>query len=126
MSSKELQQKMIAAVHAYVRALNAGDLDAIVALYAEDATVEDPVASPLKRGRAAIRDFYAASTALRLEVALEGEIRVAGRECAFAFSVSFTHEGQPTTIRPIDTFEFDEAGRILRMRAYFGAPNIHR
>ena len=36
-------ETMEAAVHAYVRALNASDLDAIVALYAEDATVEDPV-----------------------------------------------------------------------------------
>jgi ketosteroid isomerase-like protein len=36
---------MTAAVHAYVAALNAGDLDAIVALYADDASVEDPVGS---------------------------------------------------------------------------------
>lgn len=119
------QQQMIDTVHAYVRALNAGDLDAIVALYAEGATVEDPVGSPPKVGHAAIRDFYAISTSIKIVMALEGEIRVAANACAFAFSVSFTHAGKPTTIRPIDVFEFDAAGRISSMRAYFSAPNIH-
>lgn len=119
------QQQIIDVVHAYVHALNAGDLDAIVALYAEGGTVEDPVGSPPKVGRAAIRDFYAVTAAMKIVVALEGEIRVARRVCAFAFSVSFTHEGRATTIRPIDVFEFDEAGRIASMRAYFGASNFH-
>lgn len=38
-----------AVVHAYVAALNAGDLEAIVALYADDASVEDPVGSEIGR-----------------------------------------------------------------------------
>lgn len=116
---------MTAAVHAYVAALNAGNLEAIVALYADDASVEDPVGSPPKLGLTEIRAFYARSTANALEVALDGEVRVAGNECAFAFSVSFVHEGRRTTIRPIDTFRFDDAGRIVQMRAFFGPGNIH-
>lgn len=112
-----------AAVHEYVRALNASDVEAIVALYAEDAVVEDPVGSPPKRGRDAIRAFYAGSVALKLQVVLEGEVRCVGNEAAFAFSVAFTHQGQRTTIRPIDTMRFDAAGRIVHMRAYFGAAN---
>lgn len=116
---------MTAAVQAYVAALNAGDLEAIVALYADDASVEDPVGSPPKLGIAAIRTFYARSTAIALQAALDGEVRVVGNECAFAFSVSFVHEGRRTTIRPIDTFRFDDAGRIVQMRAFFGPSNIH-
>lgn len=123
--NRDEHQHMIAVVHRYVDALNAGDLDAIVTLYADDATVEDPVGSLPHEGRAAIRAFYAAAAAMNLVVALDGEIRVAARSCAFAFSVRFMHAGQPTTIRPIDLFDFDAAGRISRMRAYFGAPNIH-
>lgn len=121
-----LQQQMIDTVHAYVRALNAADLDAIVGLYAEDGTVEDPVGSSPKVGRMAIREFYAASTAMNLVVVLEGEIRVTDHACAFPFSVSLVHQGQLTKIRPIDVFEFDGAGLISSMRAYFGAPNIHQ
>ena len=116
---------MAAAVHAYVAALNARDLDAIVALYADDATVEDPVGSAPKVGIEAIRAFYARSTALPLQVVLDGELRVVANECAFAFSVSFVHEGRQTTIRPIDTFRFDAAGRIVQMRAFFGPGNVH-
>jgi len=114
-----------AVVHAYVAALNAGDLEAIVALYADDASVEDPVGSTPLVGTEAIRAFYARSTAMPLQVTLDGEVRVAGNECAFPFSVSFVHEGRRTTIRPIDTFRFDAAGRILQMRAFFGPGNIH-
>ena len=115
-----------AVVPAYVAALNAGDLEAIVALYADDASVEDPVGSAPHRGRQAIRAFYARSVAVPLEVALEGPVRVAGRECAFPFSVSLVYESQRMTFRPIDTFRFDEAGRIVQMRAYFGPANISR
>jgi steroid delta-isomerase len=122
----DIAARMQAAVHAYVRALNAGDLDAIMALYADGAVVEDPVGSAPKQGRAAIRDFYAASVALKLAVALEGEVRCVGQECAFAFAVSFTHAGQRSTIRPIDTLRFNDAGLIVQMRAFFGPSNVHQ
>ena len=117
-------EHMQAAVEAYVRALNAADLDAIVALYADDALVEDPVGSPPKRGLAEIRAFYAGSLRLKLQVALEGQVRAVAGEAAFAFSVSFEVNGRRTTIRPIDLFRFDDAGRIVHMRAFFGPANI--
>ena len=112
------------AVHAYVRALNEGNLDAIVALYAKGAEVEDPVGSTPKRGLEEIRAFYAVSTQLQLEVALEGQVRAVGNEAAFAFSVTFEVQGHRTTIRPIDLFRFDAQGKIVQMRAFFGAANI--
>lgn len=125
MSAMRSPEHMQAAVHAYIAALNAADLDAIVALYADDAVVEDPVGSPPKRGIAEIRAFYAGSLRMQLQVALEGDIRVAGNEAVFAFSVSFQASGQRTTIHPIDLFRFDANGRIIEMRAFFGAANIH-
>lgn len=117
-------EHMHAAVHAYVRALNAADLDAIVALYADDAVVEDPVGSPPKKGLAEIRAFYAGSVAMQLEVALEGPIRAVASEAAFAFSVSFAMNGQRMTIHPIDVFRFNEAGQVEHMRAFFGSDNV--
>ncbi len=117
-------EHMQTVVEAYVRALNAGDLDAIVSLYADDAQVEDPVGSTPSRGLAEIRAFYARSLTLKLQVALEGPVRAVAGEAAFAFSVSFEMNGQHTTIRPIDLFRFDNAGRIVQMRAFFGPANI--
>jgi len=115
---------MEAAVHEYVRALNACDLEAIVALYASDATVEDPVGSEPRRGAEAIRAFYATVVAMKLTVALEGQIRAAAGEAAFPFSVKVNQNGQAMTIRPIDVFRFNEAGKITSMRAFFGAANM--
>ena len=43
-------EHMTAVVQRYVAALNAGDLDGIVALFADDATVEDPVGSEPRCG----------------------------------------------------------------------------
>ena len=52
------QQQMKAAMQAYIDAFNRVDVDGIVNLYAEDATVEDPVGSPVTSGRKAIAEFY--------------------------------------------------------------------
>ena len=119
-------EHMSAVVRRYIAALNAGDLGRIVGLYADDAVVEDPVGSVPRRGIAAIRAFYAQSLQLPLQVELQGEIRAAADEAAFAFSVSFAHEGRSTTIEPIDHFRFDVAGKIVSMRALFGPGNICR
>jgi steroid delta-isomerase len=115
-----------AVVEAYVRHLNAQDVEAVVALYADDASVEDPVGSEPIRGRAAIRRFYAQIEALQLQVRRDGPIRAVGRECAFALTGSFVQQGVRITFSPIDTFRFDEAGRITQMRAYFGPENVSR
>lgn len=117
-------EHMQGTIETYVRALNASDLDAIVALYADDAVVEDPVGSAPRRGLAEIRDFYAGSLRLPLQVEIEGKIRAVASEAAFAFSVSFEVQGRRTTIRPIDLFRFDDTGRIVQMRAFFGPGNI--
>lgn len=122
----DARRQMADTVHAYVRALNAGDLDAVMALYAEDASTEDPVGSPARVGRAAIRDSYAVAMAsMQLAVALDGELYFSERACAAPFIVDISREGHTTTIRSIDVFEFDAAGRIARMRAYFDASNLH-
>lgn len=118
-------EHMTAVVQRYVAALNASDLDGIVALYAEDATVEDPVGSTPQRGIEAIRAFYANALKLPLQVSLQGEVRAAVNEAAFAFTVSFEYQGRKTTIAPIDHFRFNEAGKVLSMRALFGEKNIH-
>lgn len=119
-------ERMQAVVHAYVAALNAADLDALVALFAPDATVEDPVGSPPHVGHAAIRAFYAGSVALGLDVALEGDVRAVANEAAFAFRVGLTMNGQALTIRPIDVFRFNDAGQVVSMRAFFGPANMQQ
>ena len=108
-----------------MEALNASDLEGIVALYADDATVEDPVGSSVQNGIEAIRAFYANSLKLSLQVELTGEVRAVANEAAFAFTVSFEYQGRKTLIAPIDHFRFNDAGKLVSMRAFFGQQNIH-
>ena len=105
-------------------AVKAGDRAGWLALFTDDAVVEDPVGSVPKRGLADIRAFYAGALGFKLQVALEGPIRAVASEAAFPFSVSFEVKGQRTTIRPIDVFRFNEAGRVVHMRAFFGPSDI--
>ncbi len=117
--------QMIAAVNAYVAAFEAGDPDAVAALYAADCTVEDPIGSPLHAGREAVRTFYAQSMAAGAKLKLEGPVRVAGDYAAFAFSVNLVMDGSAKRIDVIDTFKFDAEGHVVEMRAFWGPSNMH-
>jgi steroid delta-isomerase len=118
-------EKMIAAVHGYVAAFEAGDADAVAALYSEDATVEDPIGSPIHRGRDAIRAFYAQSMATGAKLKLEGPVRVASDHAVFPFSVNLHYEGSDKRIDVIDTFRFNDANQVIEMRAFWGPSNMH-
>jgi steroid delta-isomerase len=117
-------EEMTAAVHAYVAAFEQGDPAAARDLFAADGTVEDPVGSPPHRGHDAIEAFYAQTMATGAKLHLDGPIRVAGNAAAFAFSARLTIDGAPHRIDVIDVFEFDGAGKVASMRAYFGPANF--
>jgi steroid delta-isomerase len=117
-------EQMTAAVHGYVDAFDKGDPEAVVALFAPDAIVEDPIGTPPKVGHDAIREFYAASMQTGAKLRLEGPIRLATEYAAFAFRVELTMEGKSLTVDVIDTFKFNADGKVTEMRAYFGPSNM--
>ncbi len=114
----------IEAVEAYIAAYGRGDLDGVVAVFAEHAIVEDPVGSPPLVGKAAIRDFMAVGIAMGAKLTLEGPIRCAGDFAAFPFVVTLDIEGRATRIEVIDVFRFDADGKVAEMRAFFGPENM--
>ncbi len=109
----------------YIAAITAGDLEAVMALYAENATVEDPVGGgTVHEGTAAIREFYASVVALEIE----GEVfeaRVCGNDLLFNFEIT-THFGPDSkaTINVWDLMVHDEQGKIRSMRAYWTPENM--
>jgi len=117
-------EDMTAVVQAYVAAFAAGDADAAADLFAQDATVEDPVGTPLKRGRAEILEFYSGSMATGARLSLLGDPRCAGEYVAFPFSVNLDFGGQKSVIEVIDTFRIDANGKIAEMRAFWGPANM--
>ena len=114
----------IKAVEAYIAAYGRGDLDGVAAVFADDATADDPVGSPLLVGKAAIRDFMAVGISMGAKLTLEGPIRCAGDYAAFPFVVTLDIEGQATRIEVIDIFRFDDGGKVIEMRAFFGPENM--
>ena len=115
---------MTAAVHAYVAAFEAGDPEAVVGLFAEDATVEDPVGTPAKRGQDEIRAFYTSSMQTGAKLHLQGPVRVGTDYAAFAFQVRLLWEGKISTVDVIDIFRFNADGKVAKMEAYFGPTNF--
>lgn len=117
-------QAMISAVHRYVEAFARGDAAMAADLFAEDASVEDPVGTPLRRGKAAIADFYRASMATGAKLTLAGPVRAVADHAAFAFHVDLDWQGARQRIDVIDLFRFDAEGKIIEMRAFFGPDNV--
>ena len=105
-------------VESYVRLVASGTADEVVALYAEGATVEDPVGSEVLTDRAAIHAFYTnlepLDSATRLLTA-----RIAGGEAAFHFEIATMAGEQTYTLSPFDVMTFDDAGLITTMRAFW-------
>ena len=110
---------MVAAVHRYVEAFEKSDIDIIRGIFAEDATVEDPVGSPLQDGMDAIVAFYENALASGAKLELTGAPRCAGNAVAFPFRAVMA--GMKVEI--IDVFEFNESGKVASMRAYWGPEN---
>jgi steroid delta-isomerase len=116
---------MVAVVEAYVAAFDKSDANAVAELYAENATVEDPIGAPIHKGREAIRAFYAGSMKTGAKLQLEGPVRVTQDFAEFPFSVNLNFGGGPKRIDVIDTFKFDAQGKVIEMRAFWGPTNMH-
>lgn len=110
----------IAAVHRYVEAFYKADIDIIRELYARDAVVEDPVGTEPHVGLDAICGFYEGALASGAKLVLTGNPRCAGNAVAFPFEAQMP--GMRMQI--IDVFEFNEAGKISQMRAYWDNDNM--
>lgn len=102
----------------YPAMLNKGDVDGIVALYAPDATIEDPIGSEPHRGHDAIRAFYQASAG-SVVMKRTGPVRVAGDEAATPLVVLMGPEGQESALDIISHMAFDAQGLIRSMRAFW-------
>jgi steroid delta-isomerase len=114
------QEQMKAALQAYIDGFAAGDADAVLALFAEDAVVEDPVGTPEKRGEE-IAEFYRGAIGMGAKLSLDTPIRGShGSSAAMAFTV----EMPGARISVIDVFTFDDEGKVTSMRAHWGPDDL--
>ena len=112
-----------AVIDQYVGRFSSGDGAGWAALFAEDATQEDPVGSPPNVGRAAIQGFYDSMTEMLgggLRIELKHEPIIVGHEAAFAAS-AYAGTGADRARMPdiVDLLTFAEDGSITSLRAFW-------
>lgn len=93
-----------------------------LALFADDATVEDPVGTDIHRGTEAIGAFWDTSQSLADEIVLTPSaqyVKVVGNEAAFAMDARMRSGDDTHTLPIIDVMSFDDAGRITSLRAFW-------
>lgn len=112
-----------AAVHRYLALVADGSADEVAALYAEDATLEDPVGSGTLRGREAIRGFYATIEDLSMTTTLH-TLRTCGGEAAFHFRVETDTGAGIATMEPLEVMTFTEDGLVASMRAWWSDADL--
>ena len=114
----------LAAVEQYIRGLNNRDMAAITDLYADDATVEDPVGSEPLKGKAAIIRFYEVAFSSGISARLDGSVRLAANHAVFPFVVELNPGNGEMRIEVIDQFTFNDDNKVIAMRAFWGEQNM--
>ena len=115
------RDQMKSCVERYVACHAAGDVDGIMALFADNATVWDPVGSDPHSGRDAVRAFFQGTHDMvdRLDMELTGPIRATADFAAFPMTAT-SHIGDfHLEIDIIDVMTFDDDAKIVEMRAYW-------
>jgi steroid delta-isomerase len=110
-------------VNRYLELVAKGSADELTALYAEDATIEDPVGSDVRQGPRAIHEFYAAIENLDKETELVS-LKVVGNEAAFLWRLRLPAEGGTTQVEPISLMTFNDDAKITSMRAFWSPADM--
>lgn len=117
-------QQITETVHRYLELVAKGQVDDVVGLYADDATVEDPAGGEVHIGREAIHGFYANLLGAKSETDVV-TLRALGHEAAFFWALIVDlGEGGKMRIEIISVMSFDDGGKITSMKAYWGQDNI--
>jgi steroid Delta-isomerase len=110
-------------IEQYVARVANGTTEEILELFADGATVEDPVGTPVRTTREELREFYGPLESMEQEAELLFT-RIAGGQAAFNFRLATKAGDQTYTMAPVDVMTFDDEGKITSMRAFWGAADM--
>lgn len=101
----------------YVGLIGDENTAALIELFADECTVEDPVGNDPLVGRAAVHDFFASLVGAGCKAKLAGPVHAVPDAAAAAFPIELDTAG--LVVQAIDVMTFDDAGRITSMTAYW-------
>ncbi len=117
-----------ATIDRYIERFSSGDGAGWAALFAEDATQEDPVGTPVNVGRQAIRAFYERTAAMfggALTLVAKEDPVIIGHEAALSlYAVAGAGESRVRMPRIIDHMTFDDDANITALRAFWTMDSI--
>jgi steroid delta-isomerase len=111
---------VLGTIQKYVHLFTSGDRAGWLACFTPDATMEDPVGTPVKHGREEIGAFYDQSrgSADTVELRVGGDPVVCGPQAAFVLDIIVTLGGVKMGMHAIDVMTFDDNGLITSQRAF--------
>lgn len=117
------REAILETIEQYVARVATGTTDSILELYADGATIEDPVGTEVRTTSESIREFYSGLEALD-QVATLIAARVADGQAAFQFELETLADGATYTLSPIDVMTFDDDAKITSMRAFWAGEDM--
>ena len=107
-------------IEQYAKTFSAGDRAGWLACFASDATMEDPVGTPVKHGVDEIGAFFDQSRASAddVEIRLGAEPIVCGSQAAVPLDIRITAGGAKLGLAAVDVMTFTDDGRIASQRAF--------
>jgi steroid delta-isomerase len=115
-------EEMRAIADAYVDAYNRNDKDAVLALFHDDATFEDPVGTPVRVGREAIGAFWDETHGLATIELERKQVIVCGNEMVLVFAVHTTFGDSTMDLDVVDLLLVGDDGRVRALKAYWDMP----
>ncbi|MCV7132553.1 nuclear transport factor 2 family protein [Mycobacterium hodleri] len=111
-------------VNRYLELVGEAKPDEIADLYADDATVEDPVGGEVHIGRQAILGFYKGALGAKGETEII-TLRALGHEAAYLWTLTLDlGESGRMRLELLSVMAFDDEGKITAMKAYWGPENV--
>ncbi|HET6152568.1 MAG TPA: nuclear transport factor 2 family protein [Marmoricola sp.] len=111
------REQIQTAIEDYIDAVGRHDLDATLAVFADDAVQEDPIGTPPNVGKDAIRAFFVQSYSAPFTTELTGPLLITGNYAAVHFTINVETGGDPFVVRAIDVMTFDEDCKVTEVRA---------
>jgi steroid delta-isomerase len=110
-----------ATIDGYIENFSGADRDGWLALFAEDATLEDPVGAEVKVGHAGLLEFWDFVHSLAENITLypAGPACVAAPEAAFPITIVNQVGDTKMVIDAIDHMTFTDDAKIATMRAFW-------
>ena len=114
-------------IEAYADRFSAADREGWLELFAPDATLEDPVGSPIRKGREEIGAFWDETHGMvdSIALVLDRPVTVMSDEAVMVFHAASVVGGQKLRVDIVDHFRVDGDGLIRSQRAFWDPATIH-